>query len=144
MKKEKLFAALFGAIVGLILAVIVLSRTDSKVSLSLKEEVKSPAKRSNISPTVSPIKGIKVLSPLDNSIVRENRVKLVFEVPKDSLVVVASPVFEKAVFTKEEKVEIEVELSLGENRIKIYSYPTDPTLVNLEREIVVYYLERKV
>ena len=142
MKKEKLLAAVIGAVVGLVLAVVLLSQNSSKVPL--KKEAKPSEKKSGVSPTVSPIKGIKVLSPSDRAIVKENRVKLSFEVPKESLVVVVSPVFEKAVFAKEGRLEVEVKLALGENRIKVYSYPTNPALVNLEKEIVVYYLERKI
>ena len=140
MKKEKILAAIIGAAAGLVLALVLLSYNHQ--DFSLKEKVKKEGLSSV--PTVLPVKGIKIFYPEDKAILKDSDLELSFQVPENSLVVIVSPAFEKALFTEKRKVKVKIKLAFGENRIKIYAYPANPAFVNLEKEIVVYYLERKI
>ncbi len=137
MKKEQILAIVIGAVVGLVLALFIVSRRGEKVENNLpqKKEVKELP-----TSTQAPVRSIKVSSPVDKQVVKDNTLTLKAEVPKESLVVIVGPGFQKALFSENGKIEETIELVIGENRIKIYAYPTSPGVVNLEKEVVVYYL----
>ncbi len=144
MKKEKLIAGILGALVGLILAIFILSRFESSETKKGPSESISPKKQKSVQPTILPIRGIEVSYPKEKAVIKAKEVKIKAQVPKNSLVILVSPVFEKAIFSKSGKLEEDVKLSMGENVIKIYAYPSDPTISNLEKEIIVYRIEKEI
>lgn len=143
MKKEQIIAIILGSISGLILAVFILTRVSSpKQEPNFKNTQITEVPKKEIKPTIVPVQGVEVIGPKDRSIVKEKETKIEVRVPKNSLVIFVSPVFEKAVFSKEEVVKEKVELALGENAIKILVFPKDPTISNLEKDILIYRIEK--
>ena len=142
MKKEKIIAIVLGALSGLFLAFFVLSRYQfvEKDSKGLNNKVqKKPSPKIT---KVVPLTGIEVSSPKSGSILKQEEVELKFSVPANSLVIIATPVFEKAFYSKKKEVSEKVKLALGENVIKIFVYPADPRIANLDKEIKVYRVEK--
>lgn len=143
MKKETLIAVIFGILLGLILAVGILTKTKER-----ELEKSKPLNNSlSLSPTLSPeavaFQNLEISEPSENIIVNKKSVSIKGKANKDSLVIIQSPI--KDMVLKQEKSDFSIEfpLAFGENIIKINVYPKDRQLRSQEKELRVYYFDEQ-
>ncbi|OGK17965.1 hypothetical protein A3G67_04720 [Candidatus Roizmanbacteria bacterium RIFCSPLOWO2_12_FULL_40_12] len=142
MKKEVGIAIFFGVLLGLIVAVVIISR----IRLLENQKVKLPS-NVQISPAVknlnSQVQTLEVTEPKDQAVVSKNSVKVKGKTVKGSLVIIQTPIKDIVVNSKEESFSADVPLALGENIITIASYPKGSQQRSQEKVVKVYYLDEQ-
>ena len=144
MKKETMVAIFLGLLFGGVVAVFI-SFKSKDIELA-KNKVIAPLKGKTISPNLSgtEIKPFELSEPADNSIVEINSVHLKGTAPKNSLIIIQSPIKDLIVNNKQEKFDLEFPLALGENSIKIVVYPKEKQSRPQEKFIKVYFIDSEL
>lgn len=137
MKKEIIVAIVFGVIMGLIVAVVMVLRVRQSGGQSLFGG-------NQVTPSVSAkntqLQPLEITSPAPDSITGTDKITIKGKALKDSLIVVESPINDLAVKNSKEDFSINFPLSLGENVISITAYPKDTKLNSQTSTLRVYYL----
>ncbi len=138
MKKEIIIAIVFGVLLGLVVAVLMVLRVrqsgeQNKIPTENQVTPKVMTKNSQLQP-------LEITSPAANSITDKDTITIKGKALKDSLIVVESPIKDLAVKNSKEDFSISFPLSLGENIISITSYPKDAKLNLQSNTLRVYYL----
>lgn len=144
MKKETVIAIVFGLILGISTAVYVsLKNIDFKLS---KNKVVSPKNTEVLVTTASkkPLESLEIKEPADGAIVEKNRINIKGIAPKDSLIVVQSPIFEEVLKNSRDEFNVEVPLALGENVINIVVYPKDPLIRSKDKLLKIYFIDSEL
>lgn len=142
MKKEGIIAIILGVVFGIIMAVVMISKTKEKQLEKLKP-------LSNIKPslTISPkeiqTQSLEILNPQDNTIINAKAITIKGKTNKDSLIVIQSPIKDMAFKNKAENFSMDFPLAMGENVIQIVVYPKDNQIRSQERVLRVYYLDEQ-
>ncbi len=141
MKKETIIAVVFGILLGGGLAVVIFFK-NKQIQLE-KSKAIAVNKKLNIyqKSTSINLQSLEILEPKDSTIVDKNKVIISGKAPKDSLLVVQSPVKDIILELKKDRFTIDFPLTLGENFIRIVVYPKDKKLRIQEKELKVYYLK---
>lgn len=138
MKKEIIIAIVFGVLLGLAVAVLMVLRVrqsgeQNKISTENQVTPKVVAKNSQLQP-------LEITSPSADSITDQDTITIKGKALKDSLIVVESPIKDLAVKNSKEDFSISFPLSLGENIISITAYPKSTKLNSQTNTLKVYYL----
>lgn len=143
MKKETAIAILLGVGLGLIVAIGVTLKTRNKET----KKVTPISHTLNITPSITAksmqSSSLEISEPEDGSIAPNTSVTIKGKAPKDSLIVIQSPV-QTLTFTNEtEEFSKSFTLVLGENVIVVTAYPKDQAGTGIERNLKVYYLDEE-
>jgi len=143
MKKETVVAIFLGIILGVIVALVII--TQSRQQEISKAKPITPG--GNITPTVAIVnseqQSLEISAPQDKSIVSTDSVTIKGRAYKDALIIIQSPVKDLALKNQKTEFSTDFPLALGENVIKIVVYPKDPSIRSQEKELRVYYLDEK-
>ncbi len=139
MKKEVGIAIVCGVLLGLIVAVFMISRIrqleNQKVKLPSDAQISPAIKNLN-----SQIQTLEVSEPKDLVIASSNSIKLKGKTVKDALVIVQTPIKDIFVNVKDGSFSVDVPLALGENTITVASYPKGAQQRSQEKTLKIYYL----
>lgn len=143
MKKETAIAILLGVGLGLIFAIGVTLKTRNKDT----KKVTPISHTLNITPSVTAKSAqsgtLEISEPEDGSIAAANSVVIKGKAPKNSLIVIQSPV-QTFTFTNDtEEFSQKFSLALGENVIIVTAYPEKQNGSGIERDLKVYYLDEE-
>lgn len=144
MKKETIFAIILGVFLGGVLSIVIISK-NKQIQLERNKTI-APTEKAMI-PKVSPpinFHSLEILKPEDRIIVDKNEISIVGKTTKESLVVIQSPIKDIVLKTDQDQFSVNFPLVLGENVIKIVSYPKDKKLRQQEKELRVYYLKEQI
>ena len=145
MKKETFLAIFLGVVFGFIFALIILGSI-SQSQLGEKTKSLLPQKKE---PSILPakptsLKLLNITNPKNFLIIENDKVIIEGEVEKNSLIVIQSPIKDLVFQNKEEKFKVDFPLALGENVIKIVSYPQNRNLKTQEKTLFIYYLPNEI
>ena len=144
MKKETVIAVFMGIFFGGLLGLFLITKNkeiqlnSNKVIAPTGTDVKSQsANDANFQP-------LEVSDPGDGAIVSDNSVTIKGKATQNSLIVIQSPV--KDMVFKNDKPDFQVDfpLALGENVIKVVSYPQNKDFNTQEKNLRVYYLQEEL
>ena len=145
MKKETVVAIIFGLILGISTAVFVsLKNFDFELA---KNKIVSPKNTKNVLVTSAPklpVDTVEITEPADGSIVEKNSIKISRTAPKNSLIIIQSPITEKVFKNSKNDFSMEIPLALGENSISVVVYPKDPLVRSKDKELKVYYIDSEL
>lgn len=138
MRKEIIVAIVFGVLLGLTVAVVMVVRVrqfggQGKIPGENQITPKVAAKNTQLQP-------LEITAPGPDTITDQNKIAIKGKALKDSLIIIESPINDLAVKNAEEDFSINFPLSLGENIIAITAYPKDPKLNPQSSTLRVYYL----
>lgn len=137
MKKETILATVFGVLLGLIVAVILI--------LVLRPSGKDRIERtkSTLTPKISSngnLMPLEIKEPPDRKISENNTIKITGKAKKGSLIIIESPVSQEVLTNKQESFNIDFPLTRGENLITIRAYVDKTQTVPQIKTLKVYYL----
>ena len=143
MGREKITAVILGVLMGIISAFLLISYSN-KVKLNKKKLVIVSKQK-----TIKAVKNrkavqssyLQIILPSDNTVVNKKEVNIKGEAPKDSLIVIQSPIQDLVFKNKKKLFSKQFPLAIGENVIRVNVYNRDIQTGSLEKEIKVYYLE---
>ncbi len=137
MKKETILATVFGVLLGLIVAVILILvlRPSGKERIERTKSTLTPkiSKNSNLMP-------LEIKEPSDRKISEDNTIKITGKAKKGSLIIIESPVSQEVLTNKQESFNIDFPLTRGENLITIRAYVDKTQTVPQIKTLKVYYL----
>ena len=137
MKKETILATVFGVLLGLIVAVILILvlRPSGKERIERTKSTLTPkiSKNSNLMP-------LEIKEPSDRKISEDNTIKITGKAKKGSLIIIESPVSQEVVTNKQESFNIDLPLTRGENLITIRAYVDKTQTIPQMKTLKVYYL----
>ncbi len=138
MRREIIIAIVFGVLLGLVVAVLMVLRVrqsggQNKISTENQITPKVMTKNSQLQP-------LEIISPSSDTITDKDTITIKGKALKDSLIVVESPINDLAVKNSNEDFAISFPLSLGENVISITAYPKNAKLNLQTNTLRVYYL----
>ena len=142
MKKETAIAILLGVGLGLIVAIGVTLKTRSKDT----KKVTPISHTLNITPSVtakSQSSTLEISQPEDDSIAPAKTVLIKGKAPKNSLIVIQSPIQTVTFTNDKEDFSQNFSLALGENVIVVTAYPKDQNGTGIERDLKVYFLDEE-
>ena len=137
MKKETILATVFGVLLGLIVAVILILvlRPSGKERIERTKSTLTPkiSRNSNLMP-------LEIKEPSDRKISEDNTIKITGKAKKGSLIIIESAVFQEVLINKQESFNIDFPLTRGENLITIRAYVDKTQTVPQIKTLKVYYL----
>lgn len=138
MKKEIIVAIVFGVLLGLIVAVVMVIRVrqfggENRLPGQNQVTPKVAAKNSQLQP-------LEISTPANDTITDTNKITIKGKALKNSLIVVESPVNDLTFKNDKENFSFSFPLSLGENIISITAYPKDTKLNSQTKTLRIYYL----
>lgn len=145
MKKESILAIFLGFILGGIVSVGIINTSQPKKHiLSTKKTKEKFIETSKKNKNLNEFSPLEIISPQNNTIFDKPTVNFNIKLPKDSLVVVQSPIKDYIFQSEKEKASFEFPLALGENVIVITVYPKDKKIPEQKKTIYLYYLKQKI
>ncbi|MGB9707495.1 MAG: hypothetical protein ACPL1D_01950, partial [Microgenomates group bacterium] len=87
---------------------------------------------------------LEIVDPQNNTVFDKPAANFEIKLPKNSLVVVQSPIKDFVFQSEKEKASFEFPLALGENVIVITVYPKDKKIPQQKKTIYLYYLKQKI
>lgn len=142
MKKETTIAIFMGITFGVILSLIMVSRTKSRsTNLTNKKNVNDASQIVTPIPQTGKDFSFEVTTPPNNVIVSKNAISISGKISADSLVVIQSPIKDVILNTTKTTFSADFPLALGENVIHIVVYPKDSQYKSQEKELRVFYIE---
>lgn len=146
MKKETSIAIIFGLILGGIVAFFIIFQNRNQQM----QQSKAIGVVTTITPTILPQKTnndtnmtVTVDEPTDNLIVTKNSVTIKGKAPKNSLVVIESPIKDLSFTTTTDSYSTSFPLALGENAISVSAYVKTQQQRIMQKLIKVYYLNEE-
>lgn len=145
MKKETLIAIVFGIVLGGSVALFILLKgEDFGLGKSKVISPKQAAQEGLGTPVDQSVQSLEITAPTDGAIVDSNSIKITGKAAKDGLLVIQSPIKDISMKLDKSEFSVEFPLALGENIVKIVSYPSDNTLRPQERNLKIYYLDSEL
>jgi len=145
MKKETFLSIFLGVVFGFIFAFIILGNFfQSQVGEKIKTSLPSKKEVSVLPLKMTTFKSLNITNPKNFLIIENDKIIIEGEGDKNSLIVIQSPIKELVFQNKEEKFKVDFPLVLGENVIKIVSYPQNPNLKTQEKTLFIYYLPNEI
>jgi len=142
MKKETTIAIFMGIAFGVILSLIMVSRTRSKsTSLTNKKNVNDASQIVTPVPQTGSDFSFEVTAPSNNIIVNKNVITILGKISANSLIMLQSPIKDVILNTTKNTFSTDFPLALGENVIHIVVYPKDSQYKSQEKELRVFYIE---
>lgn len=143
MKKETAIAILLGVGLGLIVAIGVTLKTHKKET----QKVTPISNSLHITPSITAksmqSSTLEISEPESGSIAPSKSVTIKGKAPKDSLIIIQSPL-QVLTFTNDtEDFSKNFSLALGENVIVVTAYPKGQSGTGIERDLKVYYLDEE-
>lgn len=142
MKKETLFAIFLGIAFGVVVSVVMISRTKSSQfgkTKPLTNEKKAPQTVAADVETQS----FTISEPQDKQIVSSNSITVKGVASKGDLLIIQSPIKDTAYKLDNDNFEIKIPLALGENVVDFTIYPSNVKGRTQEKELRVYYLDEQ-
>ena len=142
MKKETIAAVIFGVLLGVIGALILIG----KARLMGTSSSKSIPNSKNISPAASAAKPTQLLvlaGPTNLSIFETNSMTIKGKASAGGLIVIQSPIKEVILTVEKDSFSTDFPLALGENVISVNLYPKDPKASPQQKILKIYYLDEK-
>ena len=143
MKKETSIAIFLGITFGIVVALFVILRTRQAQinnSKTIAPAVSTTPATKNPSPQEETF---QVSEPENGIIVSTKSVVIKGKAPKNSLIVIQSPIKNTVLKADKEEFSTSFPLALGENIILVTMYPADVQLAQREKELKVYYLDEQ-
>lgn len=142
MKKETSIAIVLGITFGIVLSLIMVSRTRSKsTSITNKKNVNEGSQIVTQVSQKESIFSFDVTNPSNNVIVDKSSITISGKISVNSLIMIQSPIKDVALNSTKDIFSTEFPLALGENVIHIVAYPKDSQYKSQEKELRVYYIE---
>lgn len=137
MKKETILATVFGVLLGLIVAVILILvlRPSGKDRIERTKSTLTPKILSN-----GNLMPLEIKEPSDRKISENDTIKITGRAKKGSLIIIESPVSQEVLTNKQESFNIDFHLTRGENLITIRAYIDKTQTVPQIKTLKVYYL----
>ena len=139
MKKETLIAVIFGAGLGILLAIFFVFRS--------KENQLTKAKPiGNLTKTITPklklieAPTLELTTPIDKQVVSSSMIKIQGKANKNALIIINSPIKEMVFKNDKENFSVNFPLTLGENVIQFSVYSNDKTGSSINKTLQIYYL----
>lgn len=143
MKKETAIAILLGVGLGLIVAIGVTLKTRHKET----QKVTPISNTLHITPSVTAKNmqsaTLEILETEDGSIASGKSITIKGKAPKDSLIIIQSPIQTLTLINDTEEFSQSFSLALGENVIVVTAYPKGQSGAGIERDLKVYYLDEE-
>ena len=139
MKKETILATVFGVLLGLIVALILIFflRPSGKERIEESKSTLTPkVVKNNIVP-------LEIKEPSDRAISDKDTITISGTAKKGSLIIVESPISEEALTNKNESFKLSFPLARGENLITIRAYVDRTQTVPQIKTLKVYYLNEE-
>ncbi len=130
---------LFGGLVA-----IFISFKSKDIELAKNKVIVPPKEKTSPDSIGIKLQPLVLTEPVDRAIVENNTVRLKGTAPKDSLIVIQSPIKDLIVSNKQERFDLEFPLALGENSIKIVVYPKEKQFRPQEKFIKVYFIDSEL
>jgi len=144
MKKESAVAVVFGIALGAFLAISIISKNKEK-QLEKTKTIAQSIKTVSITPLVKSVpQTIEITEPANNSVLIEKTVTVKGKAPKNSLVIIQSPIKEISLKNNATDFSIDLPLALGENSIEITVYPSDKQMKPYNKELKIYYFDEQL
>jgi len=142
MKKETTIAILLGVTFGIVLSLVMVSRTKSKsTSISNKKNINDQSQIVTPVPHTGSIFSFDLITPSNNVIVNQKFITISGKISANSLIMIQSPIKDIVLNSTKTSFSSEFPLALGENVIHIVAYPKDTQFKSQEKELRVYYIE---
>ena len=142
MKKETLFALFLGVAFGVIVSLIMISRTKDRQmgkTTPLTSGKKSSVAITNDVQTQS----FTISEPQEKQIIVTNSVIIKGSASKNDLLIVQSPIKDLAYQLENDNFEVKMPLALGENVISLTIYPNNSQGHMQQKLLRVYYLDEQ-
>jgi len=143
MKKEGLMAIIFGIVLGIVVAFLMILGSRQQTLNKSKTIVPNQKITPTVVATIMQFQNLEVTYPEDRSVFSEKTIKIKGKANKNSLIVIQSPIKDLIIKNDKEDFETDFTLAPGENVINIVSYPKDSNFRAQEKELRVYYFEEK-
>lgn len=144
MKKETYVAILLGIGLGIFAAIIMVVKTrENKIQKNLPVPTNT-AKETPIAPiNTADFQTFEISEPQNNAIVNKNSVSIKGKAPKDSLILIQSPIKDISIKNENEQFFVDMPLVFGENIIRIAVYAKNSQSNSREKELKIYYLDEQ-
>lgn len=144
MKKETYIAVFLGVGLGIFAAIVMVLKTrESKVEKPLPVPTNA-AKETPIAPiNTADFQTFEISEPQNNSIVNKNSISIKGKAPKDSLILIQSPIKEVSLKNENDNFSVDMPLVFGENVIRIAVYAKNSQSNSREKELKIYYLDEQ-
>lgn len=142
MKKETIIAVVFGIALGGVLGFFLINK-NKEIQL-VNNKVIAPTNITGKPISTSPIQNLEVSSPEDGIVVDKATVKITGKTEANSLIIIQTPINDISLDTKKADFSLDLPLALGENVIKIVTYPSDKNQNSQEKDLKVYYLDSQL
>lgn len=144
MKKETVFAVVFGILLGAGVAVFIIFK-NHELQLDKNRAMGATGNQQIVTPVPGQTEERLTLdSPSDGSIVSQNSVTFSGRAPKQSLIVAESATSEKIFKNDSDQFSFDFALSPGENAILLSVFPADPQQRVQEKTLKIYFLDQKL
>jgi len=142
MKKETTIAIFLGITFGIVLSLIMISRTRGKsISILTKKNTNEQSQIVTPVPQTGNIFSFEVTNPSNNVIVNQKFITISGNISANSLIMIQSPIKDTVLINTKDTFSAEFPLALGENVIHIVVYPKDSQFKSQEKELRVYYID---
>lgn len=141
MKKETVIAVILGIGFGLIVAIFMVIRTRPQTAKNIKTIANSVSNTPTGQVNQSFVTNLEIVSPKDNTIIKDNIVTITGKATKNSMIIIQSPVKDIIIKNKDVNFKVDMPLSIGENIIQVNIYPDDKNIPFQRKQLQVYYLE---
>lgn len=143
MKKESLIAIVFGIILGIVVAFLMIFGSRQQALNKSKTVISTQKITPTVVASVIQFQNLELTFPEDRAVFSEKTIKIKGKANKNSLIVIQSPIIDIVFRNEKEDFETDFTLAPGENVIKVVSYPKDSNFRAQEKELRVYYFEEK-
>lgn len=144
MKKETLIAIILGVAAGLGVAVVMIEKAREH-QMTTNQTISTSAQLTpKVSINNSQLQALEVSQPDNGSISSSKTIEIKGKASLNALVIVQSPL--KTIVQKLEKDTFDIKdfpLALGENTIRVSSYPKGSQASPQEKELKIYFLDEQ-
>lgn len=143
MKKEGIVAILLGFVLGGIVSFFIISSNQPKQTLPEAKKAKDNLLIGTKKKT-DEFQPLEIINPQNNTIFDKPSVNFDIKLPKNSLVIVQSPIKDYIFQSEKDRTNFQFSLALGENVIVITVYPKDKKIPEQKKTIYLYYLKQEI
>ncbi len=144
MKKETIFAVFLGIVFGGLLGLFLISK-NKEIQLN-KNKVIAPTGLNDrpLAQTDLNFQPLDISEPKDGSVLDKSSVAIKGMATKNSLIVIQSPIRDMVLKNEKQDFKVDFPLALGENIIRVVTYPENKQLNIQEKTLRVYYLQESL
>lgn len=141
MKKETIIAIFLGIFFGGLFGFFLITKNKEEEIKKNKTIVPTEIQAKKVVNQKINFQPLEITDPNDSSITDQNTIIIRGKATKNSLIIVQSPIKDIVYKNKNENFSIEMPLALGENVIKIVSYPEDKDFNIQEKTLYIYLIK---